>query len=120
MAGDTWFTHPAGRTGRAWTALWTPARHLLPTQQEDNATYMAPHPRPISGWGSQPRCVLRTASNFDRPYLASRPGTRCAGVVPRVARAVFVPALSNLWFASAPFIKDVVAHWDKWKHGVPK
>jgi purine nucleoside permease len=31
-----------------------------------------------------------------------------------------VPAINNLWAASAPFIKDVVAHWNKLKQGVPK
>jgi purine nucleoside permease len=31
----------------------------------------------------------------------------------------FEPSIRNLWAVAAPFIKDVVAHWDEWKLGVP-
>jgi len=52
--------------------------------------------------------VLRTASNFDRPYPGESAWHSSAVAALRELGG-FVPAISNLWAASAPFIKDVVA-----------
>jgi purine nucleoside permease len=115
MAGDTWYHGiNLGERAAAWTTLWTGGKGTYcTTQQEDNATYMALTRGAITGLVDLNRvAVLRTASNFDRPY----PG-ECG---PEGSSGGFVPAINNLWAASAPFIKDVVAHWNKWKQGVPK
>ena len=104
------------------TALWTGGKGTYcTTQQEDNATYMALTRGANSGLVDLNRvAVLRTASNFDRPYPGESAWHSLCGCGPEGGSGGFVPAISNLWAASAPFIKDVVAHWDKWKHGVPK
>ena len=123
MAGDTWFHGiQLGERAAAWTTLWTGGKGTYcTTQQEDNATYMALTRGAITGLVDLNRvAVLRTASNFDRPYPGESAWHSLCGCGPEGGSGGFVPAISNLWTASAPFIKDVVAHWDKWKHGVPK
>jgi purine nucleoside permease len=122
MAGDTWFHGiKLGERATAWTTLWTGGKGTYcTTQQEDNATYMALTRGAISGLVDLDRvAVLRTASNFDRPYPGESARHSLCGCGLEGSSGGFVPAISNLWAASAPFIKDVVAHWDKWKHGVP-
>src|SRR5271163_964696 len=64
--------------------------------------------------------VLRTASNFDRPYPGETAWHSLCGCGPEGSSGGYEPAILNLWAASAPFIKDVVAHWPKWKYGVPE
>jgi len=123
MAGDTWFHGiKLGERATAWTTLWTGGKGTYcTTQQEDNATYMALTRGAISGLVDLNRvAVLRTASNFDRPYPGESAWHSLCGCGPEGSSGGFVPSISNLWAAAAPFIKDVVAHWDKWKHGVPK
>jgi purine nucleoside permease len=123
MAGDTWFHGiKLGERASAWTALWTGGKGTYcTTQQEDNATYLALTRGAISGLVDLNRvAVLRTASNFDRPYPGQSAWHSLCSCGPEGGSGGFVPAISNLWTASAPFIKDVVAHWEKWEHGVPK
>jgi purine nucleoside permease len=121
-AGDTWY-HGIylGERAEAWTTLWTGGKGTYcTTQQEDNATYMALTRGAISGLVDLNRvAVLRTASNFDRPYPGESAWHSLCGCGPEGGSGGFVPAISNLWTASAPFIKDVVAHWNEWKRGVP-
>jgi len=123
MAGDTWYHGlKLGERAAAWTALWTNGNGTYcTTQQEDNATYLALTRGATSGLVDLDRVtVLRTASNFDRPYPGESAWHSLCGCGPEGGSGGFAPAVSNLWAASAPFIRDVVAHWDKWKHGVPK
>jgi purine nucleoside permease len=123
MAGDTWYHGiNLGERAAAWTTLWTGGKGTYcTTQQEDNATYMALTRGAITGLVDLNRvAVLRTASNFDRPYPAESAWHSLCGCGPEGDSGGFVPAINNLWAASAPFIKDVVAHWNKWKQGVPK
>jgi hypothetical protein len=42
------------------------------------------------------------------------------GCGPEGSSGGYEPGILNLWAASAPFIKDVVAHWNEWKHGIPE
>jgi len=112
MAGDTWFHGiQLGERATAWAALWTGGKGTYcTTQQEDNATYMALTRGAISGLVDLNRvAVLRTASNFDRPYPGESAWHSLCGCGPEGSSGGFVPAISNLWAASAPFIKDVVA-----------
>lgn len=122
-AGDTWYHGiKLGERAAAWTALWTKGKGTYcTTQQEDNATYMALTRGATSGLVDINRvAVLRTASNFDRPYPGESAWHSLCGCGPEGSSGGFVPAISNLWAASEPFIKDVVARWDQWKRGVPK
>src|SRR6202048_2683516 len=119
----TWFHGiKLGERATAWTTLWTNGKGTYcTTQQEDNATYMALSRGAISGLVDLDRvAVLRTASNFDRPYPGESAWHSLCGGGREGAWRGFGPAISNLWVAAAPFIKDVVVHWDHWKHGVPK
>jgi purine nucleoside permease len=123
MAGDTWFHGiKLGERATAWTTLWTGGKGTYcTTQQEDNATYLALTRGAISGLVDLNRvAVLRTASNFDRPYPGESAWHSLCGCGPGGSSGGFVPAISNLWVAAAPFINDVVVHWDKWKDGVTK
>jgi purine nucleoside permease len=122
VSGDTWFQGTKlGERAAAWTALWTDGKGTYCTsQQEDNAIYAALVRGAISGLLDLDRvAVLRTASNFDRPYPGQSAWHSLCGCGPEGNAGGFAPAVSNLWTASAPFIKDVVEHWDKWAHGVP-
>ncbi|MBV8189091.1 MAG: purine nucleoside permease [Alphaproteobacteria bacterium] len=123
MSGDTWFHGlKLGERASAWTALWTDGKGTYCTsQQEDNATYMALTRGASSGLVDLDRvAVLRTASNFDRPYPGETAWHSLCGCGPEGNSGGFEPAIRNLWAAAAPFIKDVVARWDEWKDGVPK
>ena len=123
MAGDTWFHGiKLGERATAWTTLWTSGKGTYcTTQQEDNATYMALTRGAISGLVDLNRvAVLRTASNFDRPYPGQSAWQSLCDCGPEGGSGGFEPAIRNLWAAAAPFINDVVAHWGEWKYGVPK
>ena len=123
MAGDTWFHGTIlGERAEDWTKLWTGGKGVYcTTQQEDNATYMALSRGALSGLVDLSRvAVLRTASNFDRPYPGEAAWDSLCGCGAPGSSGGFVPAVTNLWLASAPFINDVVANWTAWKHGVPK
>jgi len=121
--GDTWFHGiELGERATAWTTLWTGGKGTYcTTQQEDNATYMALSRGAISGLVDLNRvAVLRTASNFDRPYPGQSAWHSLCSCGPGGSSGGFEPSIRNLWAAAAPFIKDVVAHWDDWQRGVPK
>ena len=90
LAGDTWWHgHRLGEHARAWTRLLSDGdATYCTTQQEDNATYNALARAAAAGRVDLRRlAVLRTASNFDRPYpgqsahaslIASTSGTSAA------------------------------------------
>lgn len=71
LGGDTWWHgHRLGQHARDWTKLFTDGKGTYcTTQQEDNATYNALERAAKVGKVDLKRlAVLRTASNFDRPY----------------------------------------------------
>jgi len=62
--------------------------------------------------------VLRTGSNFDRPY----PGqTAQASLKASTTGATggFVPATQNLYNVGGLLVRDIVANWAQWRDGVP-
>jgi purine nucleoside permease len=123
MAGDTWFHgFELRERATAWTTLWTGDKGTYcTTQQEDNAAYMALSRWAISGLVDLNRvAMLRTASNFDRPYPGQSAWHSLCSCGPGGSSGGFEPSIRNLWAAAAPFIKDVVAHSDDWQRGVPK
>ncbi|HEY1394194.1 MAG TPA: purine nucleoside permease [Methylibium sp.] len=121
LAGDTWFHgHTLGRQARDWAKLLSDGQaSYCTTQQEDNATYNALARATAAGRADVKRlAVLRTASNFDRPY----PGqTAYASLMASTSGATggFVPATENLVRAGGPLVRDIVARWALWKDGVP-
>lgn len=121
LAGDTWWHgHRLGEHARAWTRLLSDGdATYCTTQQEDNATYNALMRAAAAGRVDLKRlAVLRTASNFDRPYpgqsahaslLASTSG----------ASGGFGIATVNLERVGGVLVKDIVTRWDRWRDGVP-
>jgi len=118
-AGDTWW-HGALLEKRAqdWTKILTDGKGTYcTTQQEDNATYEALTRGATAGLLDIKRVlVLRTASNFDRPYPGQTPYDSLVTAI----SGGFVPSTQNLYVASAPVIADMVADWTAWKVGVPQ
>jgi purine nucleoside permease len=118
-AGDTWW-HGALLEKRAqdWTKLLTDGNGTYcTTQQEDNSTYEALTRGATAGLLDIKRvAVLRTASNFDRPY----PGQAAYDSLVTAISGGFVPSTQNLYNAGGPLVADIVAHWDQWKVGVPQ
>jgi len=118
-AGDTWW-HGALLEKRAqeWTKLLTDGGGTYcTTQQEDNATYEALTRGALAGLLDIKRvAVLRTASNFDRPY----PGQTPYDSLVTATSGGFVPSTQNLYNAGGPLIADIVTNWSAWKVGVPQ
>jgi len=116
-AGDTWFHgRILGERAASWTKTLTDGKGVYcTTQQEDNATLNALTRGSQAGLNDIKRvAVLRTASNFDRPYPGQTAFESLSG-----NSGGFVPAIANLYAAGGPFVADVVRHWGKWKRGVP-
>lgn len=123
LGGDTWWHgHKLGEHARAWTKLLTDGQgRYCTTQQEDNATYNALARAEAAGRVDLKRlAVLRTGSNFDRPYpgqsahaslLASHGGEGGSGG--------FGPATQNLERVGGALVRDIVARWPAWREGVP-
>jgi purine nucleoside permease len=117
-AGDTWW-HGALLEKRAqdWTKILTDGlATYCTTQQEDNATFAALRRGEQAGKLSTARvAVLRTASNFDRPY----PGQTAYDSLVTSISGGFVPSLQNLFNAGAPLVRAIVLNWAAWQVGVP-
>ncbi len=121
LGGDTWWHGDRlGEHARNWTRLMTDGKgRYCTTQQEDNATYNALERAAAAGKVDTKRmAVLRTGSNFDRPYpgqsahaslLASGNG----------GTGGFVPATQNLQIVGGIAVRDIVARWSQWQSGVP-
>jgi purine nucleoside permease len=121
LGGDTWWHGPKlGEHARAWTRLLTDGQATYcTTQQEDNATRNALERAAAAGKVDLKRlAVLRTASNFDRPY----PGQSAhASLIASTTGATggFVPATQNLAAVAGIVVRDIVLHWAQWREGVP-
>ena len=117
-AGDTWW-HGAllEKVAQDWTKLLTDGKGTYcTTQQEDNATYEALARGASAGLLDIERvAVLRTGSNFDRPY----PGQSAYDSLVNSISGGFVPATQNLYHAGGPLIAAIVSDWESWSGGVP-
>ncbi|AKJ30382.1 purine-nucleoside phosphorylase [Caldimonas brevitalea] len=122
LAGDTWWHgHKLGQHARDWTRLLTDGEGVYcTTQQEDNATYNALARAAAAGRVDLKRlAVLRTGSNFDRPY----PGQSAYQSLMASTQGQtggFVPATRNLERAGGALVRDIVARWGLWQEGVPR
>jgi purine nucleoside permease len=120
LTSDTWWSGTLiGERARQWTKMLTDGKGVYcTTQQEDNATYealaRAAKARLID---SSRIAVLRTGSDFDRPY----PGqTSADNLINYAAQGGFQPAITNLYLAGNPLVQDIVTHWRDWRDGVPR
>ena len=116
-AGDTyWHGNALGEWATRWTQLLTDGKgRYCTTQQEDNATYEALKRGGAAGLLDLRRvAVLRTASNFDRPYAG-----QSAYDSLKAQSGGFAAATRNLLIAGKPLVDDIVVHWDAWQRGVP-
>jgi len=120
LAGDTWWSGAAlGERARAWTKTLTDGKGVYcTTQQEDNATYEALKRAAAAHRVDLARvAVLRTGSDFDRPYDGQ---SAADNLLNYAAQGGFAPAIDNLYRAGNPLVQDIVAHWDDWRGGVPR
>ncbi len=121
LGGDTWWHgNRLGQHARDWTKLLTNGKGTYcTTQQEDNATYNALERAAAAGKVDLKRlAVLRTGSNFDRPY----PGQSAYASLTASTSGVsggFVPATKNLAIVGGALVRDIVARWSAWEAGVP-
>jgi purine nucleoside permease len=117
-AGDTWWHGKLlEQVAQDWTKLLTDGQGTYcTTQQEDNATYEALKRGASAGRLDIERvAVLRTGSNFDRPY----PGQNAYDSLVNSISGGFVPATQNLFYASQPLLAAITDDWGTWKDGVP-
>jgi purine nucleoside permease len=121
LGGDTWWHGDRlGQHARDWTRLLTDGKGVYcTTQQEDNATYNALSRATAAGRADVTRlAVLRTGSNFDRPY----PGQSAVASLMASTSGEsggFGPATTNLYRVGGPLVADIVANWSVWRKGVP-
>jgi purine nucleoside permease len=117
-AGDTWWHGELlEKRAQEWTKILTDGLGTYcTTQQEDNSTFEALRRGEQAGKLSTARlAVLRTASNFDRPY----PGQTAYDSLVTSISGGFVPSLQNLFNAGAPLVRTIVSDWGTWQTGVP-
>jgi purine nucleoside permease len=121
LGGDTWWHGKhLGDHATAWTRLLTDGKgRYCTTQQEDNATQNALMRAAAAGKVDLKRlAVLRTASNFDRPY----PGQSAhASLIASTTGGSggFMPATANLFNVGGLLVNDIVRNWAQWREGVP-
>ena len=120
LSGDTWWSgRRLGEHATRWTRLLTHGKGVYcTTQEEDNAVLDALTRASDAKLIDLRRVAdLRTGSDFDRPY----PGQDALGALldqRKLADAVTVAA-DNLVNAGMPLVKEIVAQWDAWQHGIP-
>jgi purine nucleoside permease len=119
LAGDTWYAGNAlGNRARDWVKLLTDgAGTYCTTQQEDNATFEAlKRAASVNRVDLSRVAVLRTGSDFDRPYQGQ---TAADNLLNYASQGGFAPAIQNLYLTGGPVVKEIVTHWGAWRKGVP-
>jgi len=119
LNGDTWWAgRLLGEHARRWTRLLTHgAGNYCTSQEEDNAT-LAVLARAAGAALVDPKrvAVLRTGSDFDRPYPHQ---TAFESLRAQRKLGAFHAAADNLVRAGMPLVEDISLHWDRWESGVP-
>ncbi|MDR5734211.1 purine nucleoside permease [Caballeronia sp. LZ025] len=119
LAGDTWWSGKyIGERARDWTRLLTDGKGVYcTTQQEDNATFEAlKRAASVNRVDLSRVAVLRTGSDFDRPYQGQ---TAADNLLNYASQGGFAPAIQNLYLTGGPVVKEIVTHWGAWRKGVP-
>jgi purine nucleoside permease len=117
-AGDTWWQGKAlGERAERWVALMTDGKgRYCTTEQEDNASLEALTRGAAANLLDIRRvAVLRTGSDFDRPYRG-----QSAYASLKSKSGGFELAAANLVVAGLPLVDEIVAHWDRWSVDIPK
>ncbi len=120
LSGDTWWVGDRlGRRAREWTRLMTDGAGVYcTTQEEDNATLNALTRGAHSGLVDLQRvAVMRSGSDFDRPYPHQQPFQALRAQLALDGAASI--ATANLVRAGMPLVDAIVGGWDQWQHGVP-
>ncbi len=119
-SGDTWVAgRRLGEHASRWIRLLTKGHGTYcTTQQEDNATLNALTRGAQSGLLDIERvAVLRTASDFDRPY-AQQTALESLQAQRRLAGAIRT-STDNLVRAGMPLVLAITRDWDRWQSGAP-
>ncbi|KAF8138071.1 purine nucleoside permease [Mycena galopus ATCC 62051] len=112
-----WSGNLLGESFENTTAVWTNgAGSYCTTQQEDNATLQVLMRGAMFHFVDFNRViVMRSASDFDRPYPGQDTSTNLLGDAPG-----FNPSVLNLHLAGVEVIQGIVNEWDtKYAQGVP-
>jgi purine nucleoside permease len=115
-AGTYWHGEMLGNWAEWWTDQWAgeDANYCM-TEMEDTGTLTALTRLANEGLVDLSRVlVLRTASNFDRPY----PGQTAAESLAADSGG-FVPSTTNAYLAGAAVTDHIIANWETWEAGVP-
>ncbi len=117
---DTWWVgRRLGEHASRWTRVLTDGAGVYcTTQQEDSATLNAFTRGAQSGLIDFKRiAVLRSASDFDRPYPQQTPleSLRAQLALPGAARI----SVDNAVRTGMPLVEAIAQHWDLWQAGVP-
>ncbi|MDZ5457158.1 purine-nucleoside phosphorylase [Azohydromonas lata] len=116
-SGDTyWHGDILGSWASKWVSLLTDGKgNYCTTQQEDNAVFEGLKRGAAAGRLQMNRvAVLRTGSNFERPY----PGQSALDSL-NTKSGGYPAATANLYNAAWPVVSDIVKNWAQWKDGVP-
>jgi purine nucleoside permease len=119
--GDTWWVGVRLEAhARHYVRLLTDGEGVYcTTQEEDNATLTA-----LARGASMQRldlrrvAVLRTGSDFDRPYHGQDPLDSLRQQL--ALRGALTISTNNLVRAGMPLVREIVSHWPAWQDGVPK
>jgi purine nucleoside permease len=120
LTDDTWWSgHHLGEHARRWTKLLTHGEaEYCTTQSEDNATLTALQRGAQSGLVDMQRvAVLRSASDFDRPY--PKQSALDSMLAQRKLPGAWRTATNNLVRAAMPLVQEISTNWDQWRDGVP-
>ena len=121
LTSDTWWSgRRLGEHARTWTRLLTHgAGNYCTSQEEDNATLNALTRAAHSGLLDMQRvALLRTASDFDRPY-AHQSALDCLREQRKLSGA-FHASTDNLVRAGMPLVEAISTQWARWESGVPE
>lgn len=99
-----------------WASQWSGGQaNYCMTEMEDSATLTALSRLADAGLVDLQRVlVLRTASNFDRPYSGQTAAESLAA-----DSGGFVPSTRNAYLAGSVVTDYIIANWETWQQGVP-
>jgi purine nucleoside permease len=115
-ASTYWHGDLLGKWADWWASQWSGAQaNYCMTEMEDSGTLTALTRLAKAGLVDMNRVlVLRTASNFDRPY----PGQTAVESLAADSGG-FVPSTQNAYLAGSAVTDYIIANWDTWQAGVP-